>query len=159
MSWSLIVPTIKFLLQIVSLGSKQQFGLLWTITWSFLGPHGHICPQPRFWPRQCSYQTWKESVKKCDFYGVYEQLGNLTRTLTLRSGPQKGHQKISQGLKLHCTKYQVCTTNSVLQGAETKFCSRKPGWLNNITKQRRKEKKIHTISLKSKLCPSSSLCS
>ena len=36
---------------------------------------------PRFWPKQCFYQVWKESVKKCGLYCVYWWPGLLDKEI------------------------------------------------------------------------------
>ena len=85
---------------------------------SFLLPHGNFYDQTayfqtqaRFWSKQCPYWVWKESAKKCDFYGVYKQLGPAKKlhviTLTLESRSWKGHESISPALNFDCDKYKV----------------------------------------------------
>ena len=68
--------------------------------------------QVRFWSKQCPYWVWKELAKKCDFYGVYKQLGPGNKlhaiTLTLESRSWKGHESISPALNFDCAKYKVC---------------------------------------------------
>ena len=85
-----------FLIQIDVFRDQFFFVLLRATTGPFLGQMDRFQTQARFWPKQHSYQVWRESVKKCNFYGVYERLANLTRICMPRPGPWcQGHGKVT----------------------------------------------------------------
>ena len=100
LSQSLIVTDKKFVLR----------SFLF-ITGPFVSPNGLFSNSSKILIQTMSPLGLKRINKKCDFHGVYKQLGPDKKlhaiTLTLESRSWKGHQSISPALNFDCAKFAL----------------------------------------------------